>query len=492
MKKILLSLCLLSVCALHSQQLEIFNFNKVVNLTSATVLQQDKFKLAISKRESALKEDILKSKESILAINKKFITNINKIFKKKQLEKFYVSQVDLEYVDLIASEKFERLILKFDFPKDYIPELQKKIFNFEFKKQLAEKRNFFDDKASKSAGIKIDKRLNSWRNRRVSFIEKAELDWGRTSSRYELPEKYRTTFVPYNFYTKLRKIDSSTIINSRLKKLQTSNEVKQIILLISKAETEFVKNKCTVIQKFEESEILFATEKLQNYLSGFLHRKLNRDLSIALKRNTEKNCNYLIKKISGKKETNDSLVRSRRKIKFIKKAKEIGIDSLKAINILHLIQKRKIALKSLKKQQQKADEMSELFESTNTKTRTEIKREFSKNLAELINRKQFTSLFRNIFEKNISKQTQARLSDLKENYKLNKKQAKKIEEFISAFYLNTIATSEYYAYDSKLKKQKMSAIRYTYDKKFTILLDDLGLKRKPSAKANNRTFLWGK
>lgn len=491
MKKTLLVLCILFVCTLQSQQSEIFNFNKVVGLTSASLSQQDNLKLAILKRENALKEDTIKSNESRLIINKAFIAKFNSIFEQEQLDKFYEAQVDNEYVDLIATEKFERFALKFDFPKEYVSEIKKKFIDFEFEKQLSEKKYSFDEKASKSESIKITKKFNSWRNKIVSFIEKSELDWGRLSSRYEISDNYKSTYTDYHFYLKLIKEDSTSFINNRIKELQTSNEVREIVTQIAKVETEFVKNKCTVIQKFNESEILFATEKLQNYLSGFLYRKLNRDLSIALKRNPDKYCNYLREKINIKKGANDSLVSTRRKVKFIEKAKTIGIDSLKATEILSLIEKRKIALKSLKEQQQKADEMSQLFESTDVKTRTEVKREFSKNLSQLINRSQFKALFENIFAKNVAEKTQSRLEDVKKNYKLNKKQTKEIESFISEFYLQTIATSEYYSYETKLKKQKLSALRFTYDRKFRELLESLGVKKKSGFQVNNRTFLWG-
>ena len=424
-------------------------------------------------------------------INKAFITKFNSIFEQDQLNKFYKSQVDDEYVDLIASEEFERLVLKFDFPKEYEKSIKKRFLDFEFEKQLAEKQHSFNEKASKSETIKITKKFNSWRNKRVSFIEKSEIDWGRLSSRYEILDEYRQTYIDYHFYLKLNKIDSFSVISSKIKELQTSNDVKEIIIQIAKVETEFVKGKCTVIQKFEESEILFVTEKLQNYLSGFLYRKLNRDLSIALKRNPDKYCNYLREKINIKNGANDSLVSARRKVKFIEKAKTIGIDSLKAIDILSLIDKRKIDLKSLKRKQQEADEMSELFQSTAVKTRTEVKREFSKNLSQLINRSQFKSLFENIFAKNVAEKTQSRLEDLKKNYRLNKKQTKEIENFISEFYLQTIATSEYYSYETKLKKQKLSALRFTYDRKFKELMERLGVKQKPGLQVNNRTFLWG-
>jgi copper chaperone CopZ len=467
-----------------------FDYDTVINLTSATTLQQQDYKLAISKREEALKNDSLKSNESTLSINKAFKAKFNDIFEEDQLNEFYKTQIDKEYVDLIATEEFERLIFKFDFPEDYLSTIKKRFLDFEFEKQLAEKKYSFDEKASKSESIKITKKLNSWRNKRVSFVEKSIIDWGRLSSRYEILDEYRQTYIDYHFYLKLNKIDSSKAISNRIKELQTSNEVKEIITQITKVETDFVKSKCTVIQKYDETEISFATEKLEDYLSGFLYRKLNRDLSIALKRNPDKYCNYLREKISIKKGANDSLVKARRKTSFISKAQALSIDSLKAVQILSLIDKRKLDLKSLKRKQQEADEMSELFESTAVKTRTEIKREFSKNLAQLISRYQFIALFRNIFDKNVSEKTQTRLADLQKSYKLNNKQSQEIEMFISEFYLYMIATSEYYSYETKLRKQKLSALRFTYDRKFKELLDRLGIKQKPSFQANNRTFLW--
>ena len=139
MKKILLMLCFLFAYALNSQQTEMFDYDTVINLTSATTLQQQDYKLAISKREEALKNDSLKSNESTLSINKAFKAKFNDIFEEDQLNEFYKTQIDKEYVDLIATEEFERLIFKFDFPEDYLSTIKKRFLDLSLRNNSQKK-----------------------------------------------------------------------------------------------------------------------------------------------------------------------------------------------------------------------------------------------------------------------------------------------------------------------------------------------------------------
>ena len=139
---------------------------------------------------------------------------------------------------------------------------------------------------------------------------------------------------------------------------------------------------------------------------------------------------------------------------FISYAKEIGLDSLKATTILSLIEKRKNDLQALNNQKV-GDEISELFESTDLKT------------------------------KSISK-----IEQLKKIEQLTDDQDKEITTMMETFYFNEETITAYYAFDKELQRQKLSALRFRFEKKYEELRAKLNLEVKSNVNVNNRTYLW--
>jgi hypothetical protein len=174
---------------------------------------------------------------------------------------------------------------------------------------------------------------------------------------------------------------------------------------------------------------------------------------------------------------------------FISYAKEIGIDSLTAVTILSLIEKRKNDLQSLN-DEKVGDEISELFESTDLKTKSEVKQDFSRDLAQIITKIEFSKLFGHVFMKNVKKKSDSKIGDLKKIEKLNKDQEKEITAMMKTFYFNEETITAYFAFDKKLQNQKLSALQFRFEKKYKELREKLNLEAKSSVKVNNRTYLW--
>tara|TARA_B110000046_G_scaffold162006_1_gene176037 strand:+ start:22065 stop:22601 length:537 start_codon:yes stop_codon:yes gene_type:complete len=175
---------------------------------------------------------------------------------------------------------------------------------------------------------------------------------------------------------------------------------------------------------------------------------------------------------------------------FISDAMEMGIDSLTAVNVLSLIEKRKTDLQSLNNQKEGGDDISELFESTDLKTKSEIKQEFSRNLAKIISKREFSELFGYVFMKNVRKKTVSKIGDLKKIENLTEDQEKEIKTMMEIFYFNKETFTAYFAFDKKLQKQKLSALRFRFEEKYAELRTQLNLEVKSNVKVNNRTYLW--
>ena len=61
---------------------------------------------------------------------------------------------------------------------------------------------------------------------------------------------------------------------------------------------------------------------------------------------------------------------------------------------------------------------------------------------------------------------------------------------METFYFNEENITAYYAFDKELQRQKLSALRFRFEKKYEELRAKLNLEVKSNVNVNNRTYLW--
>jgi hypothetical protein len=130
------------------------------------------------------------------------------------------------------------------------------------------------------------------------------------------------------------------------------------------------------------------------------------------------------------------------------------------------------------------------FESTDLKTKSEVKQDFSRDLAKIINKTEFSKLFGDVFMRNVKKKSISKIEQLKKIEQITDDQDKEITTMMETFYFNEETITAYYAFDKELQRQKLSALRFRFEKKYEELRAKLNLEVKSNVKVNNRTYLW--
>ncbi len=401
-------------------------------------------------------------------------------------EEDYAAKVDMEAVKLNTAKKINKLLLKYSFPNDYEKTLELHIADFEYNKELFKHKYTEDTRKQKIDSLVLD--FENWREFQILASEKATKLWRKIISKHTIEDVYQQTYTNYHFYLALD--NPSVLITSKIKALASGSSLKNLSKIIAKQEAKRVFSKCSALKKLDPIAKNYAGKELYNYLNSTILDKLASFSIIEMKRNSDVYCSYAHEKGKEKQTEIDSDSKQQEDESFVAKAIEIGLDAEKAHTILQLIKKRNDALEARKKALEEGDSMAELFENTDTKTKSEIKKEFAKNLSQLMNRKQFAALFGEVFMKNYQKKTSKKMQALQEIYTLSEEQITSIRKMIATFYFNEEVITAYYSFDKKLKKQKLSALRFRFEKDYKTLMDSYGLKAKTVKKAHQRTYQW--
>lgn len=401
----------------------------------------------------------------------------------------YLSKINLDSVKTNVDSKLSKLLLDYKFPKNYEKTLETKIAEFEYNKTNL---NFkyakdLDTKNKKIDSLKVA--FEEWTQTQTKTSKKAEKHWNATFTKHNLDEEiHKKNFINYHFYIGLE--NPTQYETLQIEQLAKSKNLKNSVNTIAKNETQRVLERCTNIKKLDSVAFNYAGKALYKHLKSKTLEKLNSRAVIKLTRDSGGYCLYALEVVNIKQEERKAKKSAKKNETFVKNAIAAGINEDIANTILDLIQKRKTDLKALKNNSNDTESLSELFENTARKTKSEIKKEFAQDLAQLVDRTQFAKLFNAQFIDIVTNKTQERMVSLKAEYKLKKDQETKISKMIKTFYFNQEISKAYYSFDKKLKKQKLSALRFRFEKKFKELMSSFNLKANPAKKLDEATFLW--
>ncbi|MDO5968373.1 hypothetical protein Q4Q35_01000 [Flavivirga aquimarina] len=400
----------------------------------------------------------------------------------------YSVQVNLDSVKQKVASKLNKLILKYKFPKDYEKTLEINIVDYEYYKELTKYQYLNSPTIKQQKTDSLTLAFEQWRETQIQTLEKAVKLWKKVASKHDLEQDYETNYIKYHFYTGL--VNPSELITTKIEILAKSNELKKIAKTIAKQETKRVLSKCSALKELDSVSINYASKELYAHLSDMVLKTLDSYSVMQLERDSDLYCSYAFDKGSIKQ----SEIKARKKIKenenFISKAAEAGISTDVANNILGLIEKRATDLKTRAEKIKKADGMSELFENTAVKEKSEIKKEFAENLAKLIDRKQFAKLFGEQFLPNVVNKTTEKIAQLKTTYTFTEAQETELIKMIELFHYNQEIVSAYYSFNKNVKKQKSSALRFKFQKDYKVLMESFNLTVNPAKKMDKRTYLW--
>lgn len=387
-----------------------------------------------------------------------------------------------------ASLKFDYFLDQSSFPKNYHETLKRSFFEFEYDKTDV-KLQFADRPHVKKQ--KLDSLITSfhiWKKLQFQTYNVAVKLWNKISLRYNFKnEIFKEKYIDYHFYLGLDANSEIEILE--FVKSSESDLLNRAARKIAEKEANLVLTKCKGLEKLDSIAINHADKKLYEFLESKALKKLESHSILTLKKDKLFYCQLALNAGNKKQDSLNSYKIESKNKAFISEAEALGIENEKANSILQLIDKRTNDLK-VKPSQNNSDNMSELFNNTNSKTKQEIKNEFSQNLARLINKTEFAQLFGKEFTKNTLNKTQDKMNELSQIYDLTDEQASQIKSLAKTFYFNQEVIKAYFLFDKKLQKQKLSALNYRFVKNYQELMEALSLPINPVNKTSKRTFQW--
>lgn len=401
----------------------------------------------------------------------------------------YLSKINLDDVQSKSDIKQKKLLAKYTFPKSYEKTLEINIVEFEYNK-AATRQKFTDDTLIKQQKLdSLTSAFEIWRENQIQLYESAVKKWNNVFLKHDLDEHtFKETYLDYHFYISLPNPTESEA--QRIQEFVEHKALKKLINEMAKNETIRVVSKCSALEKLDSIAIKHGREALYQHLKSKTLQKLQVKSTLNIRRDSDQYCDYVFEAANQKQEEINALKLEQKNKAFITKAIEIGLTEAKTNAILALIEIRKNDLESLKNASNNSDDMSNLFENTDPRTKTEIKRAFSKNLASIISKSQFAKLFGDEFIGIAQNKTQDKLFQLKDSYEFEETEEHALYKLINNFYFNEQVSVAYYSFDKKLKKQKLSALRYHFEKDYKKLMNEYGHQISPVKQMDKRTYEW--
>lgn len=161
--------------------------------------------------------------------------------------------------------------------------------------------------------------------------------------------------------------------------------------------------------------------------------------------------------------------------KLVNTAIEAGVSNKNIHQLIQIVEERDVAYARYKRAKNYSDKNYAItFKDENYSMET-IKRTFRKKLNKLITLDQFKEMFSTQLKPITERAVKQEMSKIQQLYSLNNSQKEKIHQFVKKELFFQTVTSEYYAYDKKLAKQKAQILAYGYREQFQTLVKKLKL-----------------
>ena len=165
----------------------------------------------------------------------------------------------------------------------------------------------------------------------------------------------------------------------------------------------------------------------------------------------------------------------------IAKATEVGLASEKINQIKEIYTKLSDSIAHFEKEQEKFLNNSILCFYDQKQQVANAQLNFRKDLARIINTREFEKLFGEQFKSRIYAESQQKYHAFIQSYELTKQQKKKAEQVIFENTKNEIITWAYYTYDNVLGYAKVTESKVISNKRIKGMLTEFGISKKASS-----------
>jgi len=465
----------------NAQQQSIYNFEKLVSLTSATEKQQKKLKKALKERS----EDYTSASE-----NENFDKRFAAIFNEKQQTAFYKAQISEAVIQKKLHFRYDKLVSTYPFPKDYAKMMEAILYDFNYKKEFVLQKHKFDKEKRELKYNSIHNAQKLWVATQIELIKKATYTWQKTTAKCpDLRSSKHTDFIDYHFYIELSKNCDAKYngsVKKRIAELVLSESLMSLGENIADCRATLYMSWDSKLKNLDAVAKQEAQKILALELSKELKQKLSASKIFEINNIDWKHRNQAL--ASGEKKQNK--LHKTKEIKLLKeKALKIGLDKAQINKLISLLEKKDAAIEALKKKNT-SDNLSTLFEGTPRKSKSQILKDFSSELTSVISKKEFAALIGDGLKPGAKKKANKEFEKIIGTHKLTKEQKEKVYERVALYYFNEAVTNAYYKSKSTLRKQKLSVLRYKFEKDYRALMNNFDIKIEKKQKTDNRTFQW--
>lgn len=472
----------LCVTAQEKSKNEIYNLEKLTTITTLSPRQVTQLKTASNERESSLAAAA--DQEQELAINRAYYQRLSQVLDEDQLDEVFNFQVDKGYVAEKTRDKYSKLITSYPFPDDHKETLKSEIYQYEYAKVFFKKKLFLDEEARFKKWDELTIAFNLWRTNQKNAIRSAAKVWDeKLSGNEKLTGAVKRDFIAYQFYAGLS--EPATGHKEKLRSLASSPSLIAAAQALARQEADRITQSSGEMAKLDKSSRDYGRDQLANRLYQGLFEKMAAYKPLKIEKNTAPNKQIAV---AAGKEHQIKQKEIDLKDDIQRKCEKAGLDEETSNKVLSLVLKRERDLRELNARRKNGSE--ELFENASVKSKKQVKIEFSKNLSAVISRSEFAAIFKDTFKEVILAKTSQQLAKITTSHELGEEQLAKIESIVQRYFFGRETTEAYYAFDSALKKQKISGLRYHFEKDYKALMQEFGIEVAPASGANSRTFEW--
>lgn len=478
---------LLSIDALAQKKFITYNLDQIIVLANPSETQRPLLNASISQRDTLLSKATSKAEK--YAINKVYYESLTQTLDGTQMLKINESKINLKSVDLWTQKRYRTFTNLYPFIEDYNSFLKDILYASEYENAYLKQKHFFDEALLLEALKKVKDKQNIWKH----LAQEATYAWSISTSKCSTIEKAQeNTFLVYHFLLELIKVPAAaqynkgltkTDIHETLKRITHQNSFKSLGEALINCHVDSTLDFDKRLKGLDSVSKNYARKEIYDYLkASFLTNAMALEpLQLTV------DYDLRTKALAAGKKAQEIL-----KTKILKeKALATGLEELRAQELVSLVDKKNADLKALKERGNQADDaFSDMFEDSAYDTKKEILKTFGEQLTKLISKKEFGLIFKDRFIKKVKKETNEQLKLINSKYELDKTELEKTHELVYAYFLNVAIIKAYYKYEKALQKQKMSVLRYHFEKNYKSLMDGFDIKVKGSKKSDNRTYQW--
>ncbi|SDW82720.1 hypothetical protein SAMN05444411_102257 [Lutibacter oricola] len=417
-------------------------------------------------------------------IEKLYFEKLYSVLTIEQEESLIKSVINLEEVQNKTDQFFSKYVGSREFPSGYLQALKGRLKGFQ------NGLSYFDIKYAYNPDVLNDKRENI-RKKRMDLI-KVQNDALRKSIWFwnfnndncnDLYINHKNLFIAYHFYLELDDLDGAlqTFVSKKIASLAESNKMINLATSVADCDAELI------VEQFNQDPLIIKglkEEIIDKVKEGLLQRLSERKPLIKRKSITNK---INLKNLIEKKRSEIEEKKKHQAIDvLVDKAKKAGLDEDRVKEFVLLLEKKEKDMAVFR--YNKKNVSSDLMEVNSQKSMQEIKKEFARDLAKLISKKEFAIILGNDLKVIADEKAAKELKKIAEKHELTETQYETISERVLLYYLNETIYNKYYFYDNQLLKQKLSGLKYHFEKDYKELMQNFEITIKNSKKAKKNKF----